>query len=391
MRRVLNRIERHLHRPSTKPPAMPATPVVLAYYTSWSAYEPRNYHALDMPVEHLTHINYAFANIKHGKIALGDSWADVERAHELKHPDGSPAGTFRGNFEVLNRPDSPFRRRNPNIRTLISIGGWTFSKDFSLVARTPESRHVFTQSVLDFVTQHRFDGVDLDWEYPVEGGMDHNHRHPDDGRNFTLLLRQLRSGLDVLAQSLGRERYLLTVATGATEHTARHFDVPGLAETCDWINVMTYDAAGPWSSTAAHHAPLDFATTSLALYQRLGAPTCKLALGVPFYGRSFTGVRSIQSGQPYGGTGPGTHEPGVVDWDDLCANYTPAQGYVREGCVWWHPQTGVWVGADDEEAMMRKGRLAREMGLAGVFWWEMSMDKRAELVRAVRRGMGYPG
>ncbi|CAF3259717.1 unnamed protein product [Rotaria sp. Silwood2] len=58
---------------------MVVTPIIVAYFTAWSIYQ-RSYIVTDIPGDKITHINYAFANIgSDGRIALGDSWADIEK------------------------------------------------------------------------------------------------------------------------------------------------------------------------------------------------------------------------------------------------------------------------------------------------------------------------
>ncbi|CAF4625367.1 unnamed protein product [Rotaria sp. Silwood2] len=61
---------------------MVVTPIIVAYFTAWSIYQ-RSYIVTDIPGDKITHINYAFANIgSDGRIALGDSWADIEKAND---------------------------------------------------------------------------------------------------------------------------------------------------------------------------------------------------------------------------------------------------------------------------------------------------------------------
>ena len=91
-------------------------PIIVAYYAAWSIYS-RSYFVTEIPAEKITHINYAFANIgSDGKIALGDSWADVEKAFASDRWDQP----LRGNFNQLIR----LKQKHPHLRTLISIGGW---------------------------------------------------------------------------------------------------------------------------------------------------------------------------------------------------------------------------------------------------------------------------
>ncbi|CEO94930.1 GH18 domain-containing protein [Plasmodiophora brassicae] len=370
---------------------MPGAPIVCAYYTSWSIYPPRSYMPTDVPVELLTHIYYAFANVVNGIVAYGDPWADHEIMHGVTG-DVDTTKTFAGNFELFNRDDSPIRTRNPDINVIISIGGWTFSKEFSIVARSESSREKFAASVAEFVVEHGFDGVDIDWEFPVAGGHEDNHRSPDDGVNFTKLLDAVRQHLTRAQQMTQRHRpFLLSVATSAGRWSHQHLDLAGINRICDHVNIMTYDAYGSWSDVTGHHAALfPFIDDAVKDYAQGGVARSKIAIGIPFYGRSFSNVSRIEPGCPYKGIPQGTHESGVVDHDDLLANYDAAHGFQchsdSRSCtpVYWNPTTGIWVTGECSTSVQAKARYAKTNGLAGVFCWEMSMDRTAALVRCIR-------
>ncbi|CAN0350572.1 unnamed protein product, partial [Phaeothamnion confervicola] len=140
----------------------PVRPVIVGYYPEWGIYE-RKFNVADCPAEALDVVNYAFASIKDGKIALNDPWADVQKPF----PGDAEGQAVKGNFHQLAR----LRARNPKLRCLISIGGWTMSGSFSDVALTEFSRHKFANSVVDFCKRYGFDGADIDWEYPGGGGL----------------------------------------------------------------------------------------------------------------------------------------------------------------------------------------------------------------------------
>jgi chitinase len=161
---------------------------IIGYFTSWSIYG-RNYFPSDIPVDKVDVINYAFANIQGGRVVMGDSYADSDKAYP---GDCWNPGCKRGNFNQLNK----MKAANPGLRTVISIGGWTWSTTFSDIAATPASRTTFCQSAVDFAVKWGFDGIDLDWEYPVEGGLTTNHHNPADKVNYTALLKELRERLD---------------------------------------------------------------------------------------------------------------------------------------------------------------------------------------------------
>src|SRR5206468_11387041 len=126
----------------------------------------RSYPVADIPGDRLTHLCYAFAGIRDGRISVQPHHAPATTQSssdndELPQP-------MRDQFPEL----LALKQKHPQLRTLISIGGWGGSGEFSDVALTDASRATFAASCAVFVSRHGFDGVDIDWEYPVSGGPD---------------------------------------------------------------------------------------------------------------------------------------------------------------------------------------------------------------------------
>lgn len=351
---------------------------IVGYFTGWAIYG-RQYFVTDVPAEHLTHINYAFANISaRGEVVLGDEWGDTQ----VTYPGESEGG---GNFHQLRL----LKAAHPHLQTLISVGGWTWSGRFSDAALTPESRARFAQSAVDFMVQHGFDGVDLDWEYPTGGGDPGNTVRPEDPENFILLLEAVRTALDARGTQDGRT-YLLTIAAGAGERAYAPLDWARIHPLLDWINVMTYDYAGSWSDVTGFNAPLydssdtppenGSADRSLQAFLARGVPADKIVLGAAFYGRGWSGVGADNNGlhQPYTGLPTGTWEDGVFDYDDVIMNHLPnATRYwdARAGVPYiYNSDTGVMISYDDPESLTLKADYVREHGLGGVMFWELSSD-----------------
>ena len=377
---------------------------IIGYYTSWSIYA-RNYEVADIPIDKVNVINYAFANINPntGVIVLGDPYADIDKFYL---GDCWDEGCLRGNFHQLQI----LKQNYPHLRTLISVGGWTWSTYFSDVAMTEESREIFAQSCVDFILEYDFDGIDIDWEYPVEGGLEGNHNSSLDKQNFTLLLQKIRELLD-LQSSIDGNDYLLTVATTASSIYVENIEVELIHEYLDWINLMSYDLHGPWggesnavtnfnsSLYAISEDPSPYPINedfnldaSVQLYIDLGVPREKLNAGLAFYGRSFSGVSDENNGLfvPYAGVpGIGTWENGVFDYWDLDSNYINVNGYVSywhpEGKVPWlyNPSTQIMISYDDEESIAEKASYIIAEDIGGAMFWEFSSDKFSNLLNAV--------
>src|SRR5690606_37722021 len=128
----------------------------------------------------LTHINYAFADVQDAELVL-------RRADDATHL----------------RALTPLRSINPNLKILLSVGGWSWSGGFSGAARSDSSRERFAGSGVPLVQEHPHGGSDLDGAYPGMEGASNVHR-PEDKQNFTRLLAASPAHLDDPAERTGR-------------------------------------------------------------------------------------------------------------------------------------------------------------------------------------------
>ena len=353
----------------------------------------------DIPAEQVDVIDYAFANIADGSIALGDPYADIDRFYP---GDSWDPDSLRGSFHQLQI----LKRNHPHLRTLISVGGWTGSGSFSDVALTPESREQFAMSCVDFVSRYGFDGVDIDWEFPVDGGLPGNTVRPEDKRNYTLLLAEIRSHLDAAGE------YLLTIAAPSSPDLIDNIEADLIHPYVDWIDLMTYDFHGPWGGPAdpvTHfNAPLRPAgddplgepyrsaynlQAAVDAYRARGVPAGKLHPGLAFYGRGYGGVASSGDGlyAAYSGASSiGTWEAGLFDYWDLAAHYMNQGAYSMhrhgDAAVPWlfDPIGRIMISYDDRESIGEKARFIRDGDLGGAMLWELSCDREGALSAEIR-------
>jgi chitinase len=132
------------------------------------------------------------------------------------------------------------KQTNPGLKVFISVGGWDAgSQVFSQMASSATNRAAFIGSALSFINTYAFDGLDLDWEYPVasdRGGA------PADFANIVTLMAELQAALK--AQGFG-----LSMTLPSSYWYLQNFDVANLQRHTDWFNVMTYDIHGTWDGT----------------------------------------------------------------------------------------------------------------------------------------------
>jgi chitinase len=361
----------------------------------------RGFLVSQIPGNYLTHINYAFGNIgSDGRARLGNPCLDIG---ECKAGEANPNTQPGGNFAEFRR----LKERLPHLQLLISIGGWGWSALFSDVAATPESRARFVDSVLEVFFRNQpgvFDGVDLDWEYPVSGGLPDNHYRPEDRRNYTVLLQDFRRALDQLGGQSNR-RYLLTIATPAGPIAMRNFELDSLASILDFMNVMTYDFHtggrvthfnAPLGSAENDPTPSLNVRSTVDFYLAAGVPRQKLVVGVPFYGYGYGGVINANNGlfqtmDRNSGSAPSAIPPWVGS-----VRFHQIPQALREGFTrYWEPGAGVpwlynpnlrtWITYDDAESLGLKADLVRERALGGVMIWELSGDDGTLLPNLHRR------
>ncbi|WP_256760863.1 glycosyl hydrolase family 18 protein [Cohnella sp. WQ 127256] len=356
--------------PNPETPTVPSDSYrVVAYYTSWGTYQ--NFQVSQIAASSITHINYAFANIKDGKVVNGDSWADSINFKQLK----------------------ALKTANPSLKTLISVGGWTWSGQFSDVALSNSSRKKFADSAVQFMRDNGFDGIDLDWEYPVSGGLASNKTRPEDKTNFTLLLQSIRNQLDA-AEFVDGKSYLLTIAAGAFPSYLNNTQMDKVASIVDWINLMTYDFHGDWEKKGNFIAPLyadpknpssasSNINSSVHTFLNANVPANKLVLGIPLSGRSWTNCGSTNQGlyQSCSGVAPGVIVDGVHEYGNLeQLGWINGNGFVRywndsAKAAWLYKKsTGTFISYEDPESIAYKAAYIKSKGLGGAMLWELSQD-----------------
>jgi chitinase len=256
---------------------------------------------------------------------------------------------------------------------------------------TGESRQKFVESAVDFVRRHDLDGFDVDWEYPGLPGYGNVNR-PEDKKNFTAAMAELRAALDKEGALRGR-KYLLTFAAGASSNFVAHTEMDAVQPFVDYVNLMTYDFrdAGE-ESLAGHHSnlythPADphrmSADRAVREFLAAGVPAGKLVLGVPFYGRAWGDVAPEHDGLYQPGGRP--RERVETRYTNLAALATQP-GWVRrwdalaQAPFLWNADKRLFVGYDDPESLRAKARYIREHGLAGAMFWEYNADRTGALL-----------
>lgn len=306
--------------------------VVVAYVTSWSEVMP--------DPQYMTHINYAFG-----------------------HVNESFNGVKIDNEERL-RQIVDLRKQKPELKVLLSIGGWG-SVRFSEMAANDEYRRAFAADCDRVVKEFALDGIDIDWEYPTSS-MANISSSPDDTENFTLLMQDIRA-------AIGNEKEL----TLATVASARYIDFKAILPSVDFVNIMAYDMA----SAPKHHSALypsghsgditsDGAVTA---HLKAGVPPSKLVMGMPFYGRGGDGYPSFQDYNKVGNTDTQYTEK----WDEVAQ--VPYLADKNDTLVF---------GFENPRSLAIKCQYILDKDLLGGMYWDYSGDnEQGDLRRTVAENL----
>ena len=306
--------------------------VVVAYVTSWSEVMP--------DPQYMTHINYAFG-----------------------HVNESFNGVKIDNEERL-RQIVDLRKQKPELKVLLSIGGWGSGR-FSEMAANDEYRRAFAADCDRVVKEFALDGIDIDWEYPTSS-MANISSSPDDTENFTLLMQDIRA-------AIGNEKEL----TLATVASARYIDFKAILPSVDFVNIMAYDMA----SAPKHHSALypsghsgditsDGAVTA---HLKAGVPPSKLVMGMPFYGRGGDGYPSFQDYNKVGNTDTQYTEK----WDEVAQ--VPYLADKNDTLVF---------GFENPRSLAIKCQYILDKDLLGGMYWDYSGDiQQGDLLRTVAENL----
>ncbi|CAJ0921720.1 unnamed protein product, partial [Mesorhabditis belari] len=317
------------------------------------------------------------------------SWGDVpftdQQARLLTHlvfaffaMDADGALTLSNKAQQRLNGILEVARRHPHLKVQFAVGGWENSQYFSKIASTQSGRANLNVNIRKVIENFKFDGVDLDWEYPVTGGAVEGEEI--DRQNYVQLMAELKQELKVLQESQQRaDSYLISFAGAAGYWVLKPgFDLRGLLENADFVNVMSYDYFGAWQSKwgafTGPPAPLHFAMpkkfsgkmnvhATIKYYACQLKDTYKINMGVPFYGRFWHNVgEAVAPGDDMWRTakpieGDNKFEGGDVQWRQIGGRFEMSRTRFHEGSKTpfiWMPENATFVGYEDANSLSYK-------------------------------------
>jgi len=327
-------------------------------------------------VHRLSHINYAFVDIKDNRAWLHNEATDTINLRRL----------------------ADLKKINPDLKILISIGGWTWSKNFSDAVLTDTSTQNFATSAVAIVSNYNLDGVDIDWEYPGMIG-DSNVYRPEDKEHYTVLFKKLREGLDSLA-NITRMKYYVTTAVGGSQAYIDHTEMDKVQQYTDYINVMSYDYKGGSDAISGHHTnlysssndPKEYsAHRSIQAFMAAGVPADKIVIGMAFYGKGWQMQSTDKKGLHQKTLKP-ARAGGFTYLKDSLVNQNGYKQYwdsKAKAPYLFNRDKKIFITYDNEKSIKQKCKYVKHHDLAGAMFWEYFSDRKEYLLPVIADKFKY--
>lgn len=318
------------------------------------AYFSGNAQGLDsFKVDQFTHLIYCFGHVKDNKLHIS-----------------------RERDSLLIQKMVSLKKKNKDLKVLLSLGGWGGCAPCSDAFSTEEGRIIFARSVKELCDYFGTDGIDLDWEYPAISGYPGHSFKPEDKPNFTALVKELKT-------TLGKKRIVTFAAGGFDKFLNESIDWKEVMPYVEYVNLMTYDLTSGFSVVTGHHTPL-FSNPS----QKQSTDNCvqwlinngvkrsKLIIGAAFYTRIWQNVEAINNGLYQSGK-----FKGAMPYSRFINEFIAEKGYqvywdeVSRAPYAYNAKEKLFATFDDKRSIFEKSLYVKKHKLGGIMFWHLGEDK----------------
>lgn len=333
--------------------------IVSSYFLEWGIYA-RKYYPSNVPASKLTHLMYAFAKpTESGALNLSNVFTN----NIFKTP--SVQGKVYGLCEQINN----LKRQNRALKVMLSIGGGSGSEVFATIMPDDIKRKTLVDNCVSIIEQYGFDGIDLDWEYPLT---------TEDAAGLARFMAELREAFDKITYT---NRLLISIAVNASLSKLNALNISQFHKNIDFVNIMGYDYCGPWTKTAGYHSNLFIkdssskknTNTAVDYLISQGVPKNKIVLGVPFYGRAFCNTMGV--GCNFNGTIKGTWEDNIFDYNKLpLPNTEETYDTQAVAAHCYNDENKTLITYDNPQSVNDKLNYIIENELGGIMSWSINGD-----------------
>jgi len=316
---------------------------IIAYYSAGPD------HVENLPAEKLTHIIFSFC-----------------------HLSGNALTVTNGRDSLTLQKLNALKKRNTNLKVILSLGGWGGCETCSDVFSTDEGRKEFSESLLKLNSFFHSDGIDLDWEYPAIEGFPGHPFKAQDKSNFTALLQQLR-------KTMGPSYELSFAAGGFQKFLDESVDWKEVMKIVDRVNVMSYDLVHGYSQVTGHHTPLysnpsqNESTDNAVQYLiKIGVPRNKIVIGAAFYARVWENISADRNGLYQAGK-----FKMAIDYKNFTSGLKGYQLFwddISKAPYAYNASEKLFATFDDAKSVKLKTTYVIEQKLNGIMFWELSLD-----------------
>ncbi|HEX5024930.1 MAG TPA: glycosyl hydrolase family 18 protein [Agriterribacter sp.] len=303
-------------------------------------------------IEKLTHLIFCFGHLKGNRLHIGSArdTAAIQKMVALKS-------------------------RNPNLKIILSLGGWGGCKTCSPVFTTRKGRKEFAKSVKEINDYFGTDGIDLDWEYPAIEGPPGHPFSPEDKPAFTHLVKQLR-------KKLGKKNEISFAAGGFTAFIDSSVEWKKVMKIVDRVNLMSYDLVNGYTTKSGHHTPLystpdqkESTDHGVQMMLAAGVPADKIVVGAAFYARLYEVNDTLQNGLYR----PGRFLKGL-SFNRQADTLSTDNGFIQ---YWdstanapysFNAQRRLMASYDNRRSVELKTRYVIEHQLNGIMFWQLGED-----------------
>ncbi len=319
---------------------------VIAYYTGGTD------NIDSFAIGKLTHVIFSFAHLK---------------GNDLNIKNAADSALIKKLVSLKNK--------FPDLKVMLSLGGWGGCETCSDVFSTKVGRREFANSVKEVNNYFGTDGLDLDWEYPAISGFPGHRFSPDDKKNFTALVIKLR-------KKLGKKNELSFAAGGFKSFIDNSIEWDKVMKKVDRVNLMSYDLVSGFSTVTGHHTPLystsqnpESVDNGVKLLQQQGVLAKKIVIGAAFYGRMWENVPDSITGLYQ----QGKFKAGISH-KNFSLMLSPDSGFVShwdstaQASYLYNPEKNLFVTFDDKKSVGLKTKYVIDKGLGGIMFWQLRDD-----------------